>query len=74
MQSVFIDLFISFPGMSGATVATIVLLVCVICCGALFAAFLVMRTSRGYAALARLRGRTTRDPEVRYLKSDVDDE
>lgn len=57
--------------MSGGIVATIVLLVAVVCCGALWVAYIKTRT-RGVGALARLRGRATSDPEVHYLKSDVD--
>ncbi|CAB3255084.1 unnamed protein product [Arctia plantaginis] len=59
-------------GTNGAITAVIVLLVLGICCGILYGGY-YLRTSRGSEALARLRGRATRDSEVRFLKSDVDD-
>ncbi|KAJ8705330.1 hypothetical protein PYW07_011157 [Mythimna separata] len=61
-------------GTSGATIAITVLLVAVGLVAALWAVYFMTRSTRGVAALARIRGRTTSDPEVHYLKSDVDDE
>lgn len=61
-------------GMSGASVAVTVLLVAVALVGGVWFIYVMTRSTRGVAALARIRGRTTSDPEVHYLKTDVDDE
>ncbi|XP_073958733.1 uncharacterized protein isoform X2 [Choristoneura fumiferana] len=54
---------------SGATAAILSTLGLAACC---VGAALVLRGARGRAALARLRGRTAADPEVRYLTRDDD--
>lgn len=59
--------------MSGASIAGTVLLVAVALVGGVWV-FYVMTRSRGVAALARIRGRSRSDPEVHYLKTEVDDE
>nr|ABB92836.1 scavenger receptor SR-C-like protein [Spodoptera frugiperda] len=60
-------------GLSGATLAVTVIIAIAATFGLVWLAIVLTR-SRGMAALARIRGRATSDPEVHYLKSDVDDE
>ncbi|XP_052753070.1 uncharacterized protein LOC113515914 [Galleria mellonella] len=58
---------------SGLRTWTIVIAVLLCCFGAGWIMY-ASRGARGLAALARLRGRTRHDPEVRYLHSNADDE
>ncbi|KAH9643916.1 hypothetical protein HF086_016466 [Spodoptera exigua] len=60
-------------GLSGATLAVTVILGIAAMVGLVWAAIMLTR-ARGMAAISRIRGRVTSDPEVHYLKSDVDDE
>ncbi|XP_075987130.1 uncharacterized protein LOC142983863 [Anticarsia gemmatalis] len=60
-------------GGNGVTITLVVLFLVGICCGVLYGGY-KLRTARGRAALARLRGRVSRDAEVRFLKTDDDDE
>ncbi|XP_063543024.1 MAM and LDL-receptor class A domain-containing protein 1-like isoform X2 [Cydia strobilella] len=55
-------------GSSAAAGVIMLLIFCVLIVGAAMAA----RSARGRAAIARLRGRASSDPEVRYLTSDHD--
>ena len=74
MLKVYVVYVLSFTGMSGKGIALTVMLVGLVCCVGLWVAYIATRSTRGVAALARLRGRATSDPEVHYLKADVDDE
>lgn len=69
-----LEVNVSSTGPSGATIAVTVLLVGVACVGVVWVAYVMKRSARGVLAIARLRGRATSDPEVHYLKTDVEDE